>query len=190
VFIRRLVHLIAPFVLIAILIGGFGEAAHADNTIPPSTQWAEIFPPFFNLNAPKCLDNVNGSNSVDNPQQVFHCHGYASNGAPQRWQLFNRGTGDNPYYEIRNVGSNQCLFARTNLRVVQEPCNEQFGGLWRVVPTPNVGPYFALSSLAFFGGCLATGDSSGNDHTSVFIASCNFDNQNDITWIRQVWSFG
>jgi hypothetical protein len=28
-------------------------------------------------------------NGVDNPPQVFHCHGYASNGAPQRWQLFN-----------------------------------------------------------------------------------------------------
>jgi hypothetical protein len=182
---------LVPFVLAAALVGGVGQAAHADNTVPPPTQWVEIFAPYFNLNAAKCLDNPGGSTSMDNPIQVFHCHGYASNGAPQRWQLFNRGDGDNPYYEIRNVASNLCLFARTDLSVVQEPCNEQFGGLWRVKPTANVGPNFALASLAFFDGCLATADSSGNDHTRVYMSVCNFDDQSDPnhTWIREVWSF-
>lgn len=188
---RGIVRALVALVLAVAVVGGTGTAALADNTVPPPGTWVEIWPPFFNQSAHKCLDNTNGSNNVDNPVQVYHCHGYDNKGAPQRWQLFNRSDdpANNPYYEIRNVGTNQCLYA-LNLGVVQEPCNLQFRGLWRIIPTPNVGPYFALSNLGFFGGCMATSDSSGGDHARAIIATCNYDNQNDPTWTRQVWSFG
>lgn len=186
---RRSMRVLATLVMTAGFVGGLAQVAHADNTVPPPDAWVEIYPPFFNPGAPKCLDNTGGSNSVNNAQQVFHCHGYASNGAPQRWQLFNRGDANNPYYEIRNVGSNLCLYA-FGASVLQEPCNLQFAGEWFINPTPNVGPYFALQNLGYPGQCLATLNSSGSDHTRVVIAPCNYSNQNDPTWIREVWSFG
>lgn len=188
-FTRNTVRVLLTLVLAAAFTVGAGAAAHADNTVPSPGDWVEIFPPYFNTSASKCLDNSNGSNSVNNPIQVFHCHGYASNGNPQRWQLFNRGDAGNPYYEIRNVGSNMCLAAVSSGAVVQQPCNEFFNGLWFVNPTANVGPYFGLQNLGFPGQCMATLNSSGSDKTRVVIANCNYDNQNDITWIRQVWSF-
>jgi hypothetical protein len=188
-FLRRSVRVLVALLLAGTAVGVTSPAAHADNTVPPPTVWVEIFAPYFNVNAAKCLDNPSGSTSVGTQMQVYHCHGYDSHGDPQRWQLFNRGTADNPYYEVRNVASNLCLFARTDLRVVQQPCNAEFGGLWRVEPNTKEGPNFSLSSLAFFGGCLATGDSSGNDHTRLYIDNCKIDDRSDTTWIRQVWSF-
>jgi hypothetical protein len=44
-------------------------------------------------------------------------------------------------------------------------------------------------NIGFPGQCMATASSSGSDRTRVVIASCNSNNQNDIAWIRQVWSF-
>lgn len=88
--IRRSVRMLLTLTFIAAVVGGTGGVAYADNTVPPSDTWVEIFPP----------------------------------------------------------------------------------------------------NLGFFGGCLATSDSSGSDHARAVIGTCNYDNQSDPTWIRQVWSFG
>jgi hypothetical protein len=44
-----------------------------------------------------------------------------------------------------------------------------------------------LSNVQFPGMCLATSNSSGNDHTPVVIDTCDF-NLTKPTWIRQVWN--
>jgi hypothetical protein len=188
-FTRTSMRVLLTLVLAAAFTVGAGAAAHADNTVPAPDTWVEIYPPYFNTSASKCLDNSNGYRSINNPIQVFSCHGYASNGNPQRWQLFNRGLANDPVYEIRNVGSNLCLAAISSGAVVQQPCNEHFGGLWWLNPTQNVGPHFALQNVGFYGQCMATANSSGSDRTRVVIASCNYNNQYDINWVRQVWSF-
>jgi len=88
-----------------------------------------------------------------------------------------------------NLASNECL-SHVAGQVIQDVCLERSAELWVEHLTPNVGPYFALSSLDFAGDCLATFNSSGADSTDVVIANCNYDNQSDPTWIRQVWSLG
>ena len=186
---RKIMRVLLPFALAAAVIGTTATAADAANVPPTPPSWAEIFLPYFNAGQFKCLDDTNGSTSEGNPQQVYHCHGYASNGAPQRWEFFNQGDSTNPYYEIQNVASQKCLTA-DGYSIVQKTCNAQYPQLWFVQPTANVGAYFALQSLYYLGYCLATRDSSGKDNTGVTIATCNYDNQNDPTWIRQVWSIG
>ncbi|MET7424589.1 RICIN domain-containing protein [Dactylosporangium sp. NPDC005555] len=175
--------------LAATFVGGASAVAHADNTVPDPDVWVEIYAPYYNATSDKCLDNKDGSSAPGNPVQMFGCHGYQPGGAMQRWQFWNRGTAADPTYEIRNTGSNLCLHASSFGPVVQQPCNAYPEGLWRVRPTQNVGPYFGLQSVRYPGQCMATRGSSGDDRVRVYTSTCNYDNQNDITWIRQVWSF-
>ena len=54
--------------------------------IPPVGQWAEIFNPYLHAQGNTlCFDDPNGSTSDGTRAQLYRCHGYASNGAPQRW---------------------------------------------------------------------------------------------------------
>ncbi|HEX5303102.1 MAG TPA: hypothetical protein VFW50_39525 [Streptosporangiaceae bacterium] len=39
---------------------------------------------FVASNFSLCFDDTNGSTASGNPVQLYHCHGYASNGASQR----------------------------------------------------------------------------------------------------------
>lgn len=99
---------LAATVVMAGLVVGPGHAAYADNNPQPWVQF-EIFPPFFNTNAPKCLDVPNGSATRGTPLQVFHCHGFDSNGAPQLWFFENLGTDNSGPYQIRNKASQLCI---------------------------------------------------------------------------------
>jgi hypothetical protein len=192
--IRRIVSALFTVLLASGLVVGFGQAAHADNNPQPGS-WYELYLPYFNPGAFKCLDVPNGSSANGLVLQVFHCHGYASNGAPQRWNLVSWGAiPDAPRFEIVNVGTGECLnvtSGATGTRVIQQAgCVTTESEVWVLHTTPNVGPYFALSNLAFPNECMAASNSSGGDHTPVEIADCNYFNQNDPTWIRQVWSLG
>jgi hypothetical protein len=54
--------------------------------IPPAGQWVEIFNPYLHAQGNTlCFDDPNGSTSDGTQAQLYRCHGYASNGAPQRW---------------------------------------------------------------------------------------------------------
>jgi hypothetical protein len=174
---------------------GVASAAQATNTIPPSSQFAEIFPPFFNTNQSKCLDVPTGSGANGLIIEVFHCHGYDSRGEPQRWIFLNRGlsNGNEIRWEIMNVASSKCLnLATTNSAgvqsVIQEPCLGSGGSIWFVRNT-TVGSNFGLVN-ALTAKCMATDNSSGSDKTKVEVAPCNYNNQNDPNFIRQVWSIG
>ena len=82
---------IAGLLIAGLTMAGMGVApgtASAADAIPVPTGFVEIeaLTPAPDGHA-LCLDNENGSTKVGNFQQVFHCHGTAPNGAPQRWEF-------------------------------------------------------------------------------------------------------
>jgi hypothetical protein len=80
----RLAGVLAAIALAAgVTLAGTG-IARAD-VLPPS-GWSEIYSP--NLHAQGltlCFDDPAGSTASGTQVQLYHCHGYAANGAPQRW---------------------------------------------------------------------------------------------------------
>lgn len=114
--------------------------AYADNN-PQSGVWAELYPPYFNSGASKCLDAPGGTTSTGTTLQVSHCHGYASNGPPQRWVPLNRcqdGAG-NVRREFMNLASHECLniansTGASGTRAVQDVCLGTDSGLWCCTP--------------------------------------------------------
>jgi len=135
--------------------------ARADVVPPPST-WAEIFAPEINASGiTLCADNF-GSNAQFQNLQLWRCHGYASNGTPQRWEFeFANLVLARPVYRIANVGSGLCIgldpnrvnagtIAGSNL--VQESCINS-PTLWELIPaTDSPDPNNQLILRSAFGG--------------------------------------
>ena len=65
-----------------------GTGTAGANVVPPeASTWAEIYEPEMNASGiTLCADNF-GSNAQFQNLQLWRCHGYASNGTPQRWQF-------------------------------------------------------------------------------------------------------
>jgi hypothetical protein len=148
------------------LAAGFTMAgtgtARAD-AVPPVGTWAEIFAPEINANGnTMCADNF-GSSAQFHNLQLWHCHGYASNGTPQRWVFTFVGNYlgiGAPMYRIANTGSGYCIgldprtgtipydqVAGTNL--VQEDCNSILT-MWEMVPatlSPDPNNQFMLLNV-------------------------------------------
>ena len=78
------------------LAGGLtiGMTGTARANVVPQPPWSEIFPTFTNQLA--CLDDPNGSATPNTHVQLWHCHGYATNGGPQRWVFGLWGTLSQP----------------------------------------------------------------------------------------------
>ena len=194
---KRTIGVLLAAIMGCLAISGVAQPAYAANN-PISGNWYEVIPPFFNSSAEKCLDVPNGSTAEGLALAVFHCHGFDSSGAAQRWTFFNRGTDaqGNILWELRNEASQRCLnlvnLSGANATpVVQRTCNSQPAGLWVLHPTTTVTPFFGLSNVQFPNLCLATGNSSGSDHTSVEVTVCDFNNPSDTAaLVRQVWSLG
>ena len=101
--------LAAVALAVGLTMAGTGTA-RAD-VIPPANTWAEIFAPEINSSGiTLCADNF-GSTAQFQNLQLWRCHGYASNGTPQRWEFeFVGNTRDRgPVYQIANVGSGLCI---------------------------------------------------------------------------------
>jgi hypothetical protein len=86
--------------------------AQAD-VIPLPGVYYELFLP-YNAAYSECLDVPSASTTPGTQVQIYHCHGYASNGANQLWQFFKvPGTegwyGANWLYWIVNKNSGMCL---------------------------------------------------------------------------------
>jgi Ricin-type beta-trefoil lectin domain len=184
-------------VMIGLALAGGQPAQAAITNQPQPGVFSEVIPVYFHNSPQRCLDNIDGNNNAGNPQQVFHCHGYDSNGAPQRWQFVNLGL-SNGAYAIQNMGSHLCLavataFGNPGTLITQETCTFSTAEQW-LLRTPTTPDYmigfFGLVNAAFPGECMATNDSSGNDHIKVVIATCNYDNAADPNHIRQVWALG
>src|ERR1043165_2578384 len=107
----------ASMVGAAALAGGLTVAmtgtARAE-VIPPTDTWAEIYTPYTNAH-PVCLDDPNGTSTAGTPQQVFHCHGYGSDGAPQRWDFGHLAFLEQPGEAIYNISkAGRCLGLEPN----------------------------------------------------------------------------
>jgi hypothetical protein len=185
------------------LAAGFSMAgtgtARAD-VIPPSGTWAEIFNPYIHPQGfSLCVDNPGGSRDIQKIQ-LYHCHGYASNGAPQRWFFtaiggYNKGTGTVfTTYRIRNQASILCIgFPETfptGVDLIQEPCSSP-DIEWALEPVDpsSSNPDFMLETLeprfSFVGHwCMAASNFTGNSPTRLVAEPC------EPTDTRQLWNLG
>jgi hypothetical protein len=177
--------LLSVCALLVGLIVATPATAHAD-VIPPSGQWVELFLPYepqpgYSL----CLDVPGGSTRQGLRLQVFRCHGYASDGGPQRWVFVHVSDGS---YQIENLVNHLCVTTDAQVSstprygyIVQEPCDFFPGQEWNIVPHPdNPDLLFQLSSANFTDRCLWGPASSG----TVIWANCQ-------TYIpNEVWAMG
>jgi hypothetical protein len=85
-------------------LAGTGTA-RAD-VLPPAGTWAEIFNPNIHAHGiTLCADDPNGSTAQFQALQLWRCHGYASNGIPQRWTFLYVGNNIvGSAYRIANIG--------------------------------------------------------------------------------------
>jgi hypothetical protein len=192
---RRITRLAGVLAAIAVAAGmtlaGTG-VARAD-VIPPSSGWAEIYSPYLNTQGfSLCFDDTNGSTSSGNQVQLYHCHGYASNGAPQRWVFIqpedNNGnpiydTNGSPVYEIYNLAAGLCLTAQNLLAgmpLTMGTCNRTTttGQIWWELPgvgSPS-GPSFEIFPWPVnytYGNCVAASNLTSNNNTRLVMEPCN-----------------
>ena len=80
---------------------GMTGTAHVSDPARAGEAWHEIFLPFGNA---MCVDVAGGSTAADARLQLSRCHGYASNGAPQRWS-FSGGR----FHQMSNTNSGLCI---------------------------------------------------------------------------------
>lgn len=175
--------------------------ARAD-VIPPSGAWAEIFDPYIHPQGfSLCVDNPSGSSDIQKIQ-LYHCHGYASNGGPQRWFFtpvgqYNKNTGTIfTVYQIRNQSSGLCIgFPETfptAVDLIQEPCGSGiFDTQWALEPVnpASSSPDFQLETLeprlTYVGHwCMAASNFTGNSPTRLVAEPC------EPTDTRQLWNLG
>jgi hypothetical protein len=140
---KKLAGALAAVALAAGLTMAGTGTAHAAVTPPtaPGT-WAEIYAPEINSSGNiMCADNFR-SNAQGQNLQLWHCHGYASDGAPQRWRFSpTQQGGPFPTYKIANVGSGLCIGLdprneRAGANLVQESCSI-LDTSWQMVPAQN-----------------------------------------------------
>ncbi len=186
-------NVIRSFFAGAIAIGVcFASATAAQATpTPDPSGWSEIYPPFFNTAAHKCLDVPNGSNSVGLHMQLYHCHGYDSSGDPQRWTFLPVGSanGSNLYIIINN-GSGRCLQNFDPQDVVQDYCHPVDWQEWQIAATPYDPNLFLLQSWDWPDWCLAAVNASGNDHTALTTVPCDHSATFDATLSEQLFGLG
>lgn len=174
----RLVHRIAALFSILVVAVGVGmvpaKAALADPIPDSPGVWKEILPPYILPTTPKCLDVPGGSTSPGIALQLWHCHGYASNGGPQRFQFFSLGGGA---YWIVNTNSGLCVAALSQgpLLVIQTYCSADPLTEWVFQPSQFdhdvTGPGFFLLNLGTFD-CMAARDNYTGDGTPIVLNVC------------------
>jgi hypothetical protein len=192
---RRITRLAGVLAAIAVAAGmtlaGTG-IARADVT-PPASGWAEIFSPYLNAHGfSLCFDDPNGSTSSGTQLQLYHCHGYASNGAPQRWVFIqpedNNGnpiydTNGSPVYEIYNLAGGLCLTAQNlaaGMPLSLGTCNRATttGQIWwelHGVGSPS-GPLFEIFPWPVnfsYGNCVAASNLTSNNNTRLVMEPCD-----------------
>jgi hypothetical protein len=158
---------------------GVTGTARAD-VIPPPNTWSEIFTPYTNSH-PVCLDDPNGSTALNTPLQVWHCHGYASNGTPQRWYFYfyaNEAPGNTLYSFQTTAGLCPGVNAGqlAGARVVLLSCASiQFWNLISLGADSVAYPDFELE-LADTGYCMTLPDWSGGNGEPVVLEPCRAGN--------------
>jgi hypothetical protein len=159
------------------LAGGLALAAPgtARADVVPAGTWNEIVPAFTDQTA--CLDDPDGSATAGTVVQLYHCHGYASNGGPQRWVFTN-------VLEVGyRIGShNLCL--NSTLSLGSAPIELADCGrnpeLW-VLLSRNAFPgdpdvMLELTDDEQVFGCMSLPNFSGSNHEAVILEPCDSSN--------------
>jgi hypothetical protein len=179
------------------LAAGLTGTAHAADPTRPARPWNEIFLPFgTGTDTSMCVDVPGGTSAPGAQLQLYHCHGYASDGAPQRWSLFcTGGTGcasGGRFYELSNLGSGLCIgfpdggVPANGARLVQESCDQV--PAWQLVPQgrenrDGADPHFVLETSGPGGPalCMTAGNLSDANQTPLVAAPCQgFGNATEI----------
>jgi hypothetical protein len=172
--------------LAAGLGAGLTGTAHAADPTRPVRPWNEIFLPFGNgTDSSMCVDVPGGTGAPGAQLQLYHCHGYASDGASQRWSLFCAGgTGcasGGRFYEVSNPGSGLCIgfpdggVPANGARLVQEGCGQV--PAWQLVPQGResgggADQHFVLETSGPGGPALCmTAGSLGEDNQTPLVAA-------------------
>ena len=174
---RRMAGLLFAGGLAAGLGADLTGTAHAADPTRPVRPWNEIFLPFGNgTDTSMCVDVPGGTSAPGAQLQLYHCHGYASDGVPQRWHFLG-----GRFSEVSNTNSGLCIGfpaggAPVNgARLVQERCDQ--GPAWQLVPQSRDGadPLFVLETSGPGGPalCLAAADLSDNNQTPLVAAPCS-----------------
>jgi hypothetical protein len=194
-------------------LAGAGTAV-ADVMPPPSGQWAEIFNPYLHAQGiTLCVDDPSGSMTNGQQLQLWRCHGYASNGAPQRWVIVPAeawhmaydGSGNTVFgplqdtltggaaYVVVNEASGLCLTAQAYqpaASVIQAPCNAVpfTKDVWELhtVNGPD-GPDFQLYALWASGSspsCVSASNFTDSNGTRLVMEAC------DRYDTSQLWNLG
>lgn len=198
---RRMAALLFAGTLAASL--GMSTAAAAHASVDPGNSWAEIWNPYSRAQGNTlCVDNPGGSTTYATPLQLFHCHGYASNGTPQRWVFtatgFTASNGD-PVYQISNAGTGLCIGPGGNApnagsRLDQVSCNQDtFGATWWEMQSRNAyagDPDFELIwdsafSSAYPPVCVSAANFSDSNGTPLVLSPCR-----SFTDPSQIWNLG
>jgi hypothetical protein len=183
--------------LAAGLGAGLTGTAHASDPTRPARPWNEIFLPFGNgTGTSMCVDVPGGTSAPGARLQLYRCHGYASDGAPQRWSLSCAGgTGcasGGRFYELSNPGSDLCIgfpdggVPANGARLVQESCGQVPD--WQLVPQgrgsrgnresrgnrDDADPHVMLETSGPGGPalCMTAGNLSDDNQTPLVAAPC------------------
>jgi hypothetical protein len=189
---RRLAGLLATGALAAGMTVGTGVTAQAATAQPaaaaavsPSSgstgAWYEIYAPLIDHSGYyRCLDVPEASTQPNQAVQTYHCHGYASNGANQRWEFWPNADGS---YQIQNVNSQLCLQVAVygSQPLWQSYCDGTPNEDWKIISAN--GTQFVLDSVAVNGDCATISSSSG-DSSSIVKQPCNLGNA------QQLWQLG
>ncbi len=176
---RKLAALLVGGALAAGLSVGLGGTALASDPTIPAPTWNEITVPFDNQHGnPLCVDVPGGSTSAGVPLQLYHCHGYDSQGGAQRWHFipsFTTDSGDVAYL-IQNTRSSLCVTNPVNnvnsgLRLQQGPCN--LAPFW-VIHRQNANGTDPLIQLVIFrtSFCMSASNFSDTNSTPLLATDC------------------
>jgi hypothetical protein len=173
---------IASLVSLGALTAGLGVtmSGAAQASVIPASTWNEIFSPFDNRNSnTMCVDVPNGQPFWGVGLQLWHCHGYASNGGPQRWQFHPQNEG----YLIANADDGLCISpvpSNTSL-IEQAICSPSMQ--WDIIPMnpDTTNPLFMLS-LHGTGLCLSAKDFSDSNGEKLTTAACTSFNDLMLVW--------
>jgi hypothetical protein len=157
-------------------------ATAAVSPSPGSTgAWYEIYAPLIDHSGYyRCLDVPEASVQPYQAVQTYHCHGYASNGANQRWKFWPNADGS---YQIQNVNSQLCLQVAVygSQPIWQYYCDGYQNEDWKIISAN--GSQFVLESVAVNGACAAVSSFSG-DSSPVVKQPCDLGNA------QELWQLG
>ena len=177
-------------------LAGTGTARATD--FPTPGVWSEIFNPYLNAKGNTlCFDDPSGSTANGQQVQLYRCHGYASNGAPQRWVFVqaedNNGNpikeGGNNVYELYNLAAGRCLTVTGTS--VGHPLNlgscitsSTSIALWELRPTDPALHDFQLALWLYDDWCIGADDFTDNSPDPLLLFGCDRYNTD------QLWNLG